>query len=146
MLKQLLHKAFLTFCIICGLFVFSPQVYALQEQIPIVVDGASKDNLNVIQNNIKVKDNDIEPINTSDVKKDVVPNAKKEGQKVMFLFIKTMLAVAFSAVILYIVLVFIKKFYGSAFINNESDEYEAFDLAAPDNKEDALKSFLNRTK
>ena len=64
----------------------------------------------------------------------------------MFLFLKTMLIVAFSSGVIYLVLVFIKKFYGSAFVENVGQEYDAFDLAAPTTKEDALKSFLNKTR
>ncbi len=100
--------------------------------------------MELIQNDVRVDDLDIEPINVQDVKKDVIPDPHKESKKVMALFLKTMLGVAICAVILYIVLLFVKKFYSSAFVVEE-DEYENLDLSTPDNKQDALKSFLNRS-
>ena len=97
--------------------------------------------------NIQVNDLDIEPINTQEVKKTVVPDVKKEGQKVIYNFLKAMLLVLLASVIVYLVLLFVKKYYGSAFVSQEDDEYfEALDLQTPDNRPDALKSFLNRTK
>ena len=91
-------------------------------------------------------DLDIEPLNANEVKKNVVPDAKQEGKKVIGLFLKTMMAVAFCAIILYVILVFVKKFYGSAFALDVQDEYEELNLSSPETKEEALKSFLNRTK
>lgn len=102
--------------------------------------------MELIQNEVNVKDLDIDPLNTKNVKKGVVPDTKKEGKKVMWLFLKTMIAVAFCTIIIYIVLLFVKKFYGSAFVNREVDEYENLDLSAPNNRQEALKSFLNRVK
>ena len=103
--------------------------------------------MKLIQNDVKVNDLDIEPIDTQKVKKNVVPDTKKESKKVMALFIRTMLAVSLCAIILYVILVFVKKYYGSAFVSFEDEEYyEDYDLSTPNNKQDALKSFLCRTK
>ena len=141
MLKQL-HKL-IAFSILSGFLFVSPMVLA---EAPLSVDNAVPSQMDLVTNDISVKDLDIDPINTEQVKKSVVPDTKKEGKKVIGLFLKTMVAVAFSAVILYIILLFVKKYYGSAFVSNEYEEYEALDLATPNNKTDALKSFLNRTK
>jgi len=102
--------------------------------------------MELIQNEVNVKDLDIDPINTKKVKQAVVPDTKKEGKKIIMLFLKTMMAVAFCTVIIYIILLFVKKFYSSAFVNQEVDEYENLDLATPNTKQEALKSFLNRIK
>ncbi|MBQ8636209.1 hypothetical protein IJ425_08675 [bacterium] len=97
--------------------------------------------------NVQVNDLDIEPINTQEVKKTVVPDVKKEGKKVFQNFLKAMALAILSGGIIYLILLFVNKYYGSAFVSQEDDEYfEALDLQTPDNRPDALKSFLNRTK
>ena len=103
--------------------------------------------MELIQNNVQINDLDIEPINVNEVKKTVVPDTKEEGKKVINLFLRAMAGVVICAVILYFVLLFVKKYYGSAFVNTDYDEdFESLDLATPNNKQDALKSFLNRTR
>jgi hypothetical protein len=89
---------------------------------------------------------DIDPINTNAVQKSVVPDPKSEGKKVLTLFIKTMTLCGICALLLYIILLFIRKFYSSAFVPQEPQEFEELDLTTPENKQEALKSFLNRTK
>ncbi|MBR6299180.1 MAG: hypothetical protein IKR34_08015 [Candidatus Gastranaerophilales bacterium] len=102
--------------------------------------------MELIQNDIKVDDLDIEPINTEDLKKKVVPDTRKEGQKVLILFFKTMFMVVMAGTIIYVVLLFIRKYRSSAFAENEYiDEYAALNLATPTNKQEAFVSFLNRT-
>ena len=119
---------------------------AVDDVIPVAHDVSLEGNEVLIQNDIKVKDNDIEPINTNSVKKTVVPSPKKEGRKVIDLFLKTMSAVVFCAVVLYVILVFVKRFYQSAFIDNDDKDIEGFDLTPPQSKNEALQSFLNRSK
>ena len=141
MLKQL-HKILLIQTVIC-LALMTPVAIALPHSDSNV---PQKPQMELLHNDIRVNDLDIEPINTSAVKKDVIPDTKKESKKVIGLFIKTMTAVAFSAIILYVILIFVRKFYGSAFMPNEYEEIESLDLTHPSTKQDALKSFLNRTK
>lgn len=102
----------------------------------------------VTSDSVKVNDLDIEPMNTRSVKKSVVPNTKKESKKVFHLFLKTMSAVGLSALFLYFILLLAKKFRILNIIpkNEEFDEYEYYDLGTPNNKQEALKSFLNKTK
>ena len=139
MLKQL-SKTFVLVCILFS-FAFCPVVLA---QNPNNTDNITGNKMELIQNDVRVNDLDIEPINVQDVKKDVIPDPHKESKKVMALFLRTMMGVAICAVILYFVLLFVKKFYNSAFIVEE-DEYENLDLSTPDNKQDALRSFLDRS-
>ena len=120
--------------------------YAVDDIIPVAHDVSLEGNEVLIQNDIKVKDNEIEPLNTNSVKKTVVPSPKKEGRKVIDLFLKTMSAVVFCAVVLYVILIFVKRFYQSAFIDNDDRDIEGFDLTPPQNKHEALQSFLNRSK
>lgn len=95
---------------------------------------------------VRVKDLDIEPINTNALKKSVVPDPKQEGKKVIGLFIKTMLAVAFCIILIYVILYYAKKYYGDFFASKEYDkEVESLDLSTPETREEAFKSFMNRT-
>ena len=115
--------------------------------IPVVDENGQ---VNTIQTNqrrdIKVNDLDIEPMNTQSVKKTVIPDTKQEGKKVLNLFLKAMMIVALCSLFCFIVLKFIRKFYASAFVNQQQDDYEALDLSGPNTKQEALQSFLRRTK
>lgn len=141
MLKHL-RKTLLIQTIIC-LFLATP-ISLAAPNLP--NNTATKEQMELIHKDIKVNDLDIEPINTSAVKKNVVPDTKQEGKKIIGLFIKSMILVAFCAIILYVILIFVKKYYGSAFVSNEYEEIESLDLTTPNTKQEALKSFLNRTK
>ena len=143
MLKKA-HKIVYIICAICFL-AFSP--IALADKNEAALKNTTAEQMNFVAQDVKVNDLDIEPINTQALKKEVVPDTKKEGKKVFAYFLRAMLGVAFCSIILYLILVFVKRYYGSAFVNPEEEEYfEAFDLSTPNSKQDALKAFLNRTK
>ena len=140
--QKLRHKLVIIGIIICFAFI-SPMPYC-EGVIPVVQDAPQNE---LVENSGNVADLDIDPINTDKVKKNVVPDTKNELKKVIGLFIKTMISVAFCAVLVYIILLFVKKYYGSAFAPPAEDEdYDNLELTTPDDKTDALKSFLNRTK
>jgi len=133
--------------IIFGCFLISPSfVMAQNDTIPVAADISQTNETELIHQDINVRDSDIEPINTGSLKKSIVPDSNKEGKKVIGLFLKTMAAVIFSAILLYFILLFTKKHYFKFFSNAEYEELDDFDLSTPNNKNDALKSFLNRTK
>ena len=143
MLKNL-HKFFYIIALMCVLGVNQPILADVNTN---ALKNTTAEQMNFVQKDIKVNDLDIEPINTQSVKREVVPDTHKEGKKVVAYFLRVMLAVAFCSIILYVILVFVKKYYGSAFVNSQDEEYfEAFDLSTPNTKQDALKVFLNRTK
>lgn len=119
-------------------------VFALNETSTPAQDTNSQ--MELVQNEVKVEDTDVKPIDTEAVKKSVVPNSHNESKKVFGLFLKTMLAVAICAILLYFILVFVKKFYSSSFMPTEDESIENLDLATPNNRQDAIRSFLNRTK
>jgi len=108
--------------------------------------NGQKEGIELIQNDVQVEDSEIEPINTESVKKSVVPDTSKEGKKIIGLFLKSMVALAFCILTIYLILLFIKRYYYSSSVLSESEEFESLDLSTPNNKNDALKSFLNRTK
>ncbi len=139
MLKQV-HRAFFTILMILALA--TPCVLA--DNIEVKSENPAQTNL--IQNDVRVNDLDIDPLNTKKVKKEVAVDTKSEGKKVFVYFFKVMSGVIICAILLYLILVFVKKFYGSAFNTIEEDEYEELSLSTPQNKEEALKMFLNRTK
>jgi len=140
--QKLRHKLAILGLIIC-FAVIHPMPYC-EAVIPVVQETSEEA---LLENNPNFADIDIDPINTDKVKKNVVPDTKREIKKVIGLFIKTMFTVAFSVVVIYIILLFVKKYYGSAFIQSaDEDEYDNLELTTPDDKIAALKSFLNRTK
>ena len=142
-MRRQLRKTFLTTTLICFLALGS---FASAKSDLIAFKSIPPQEVQQFQD-VRVNDLDIEPINTQEVKKNVVPDTKSEGKKVIAYFLRAMLGVAFCAIVLYLILVFIKKYYGSAFVNLDEEEYfEAFDLSTPKTKQDALKAFLNRTK
>ena len=80
MLKQQVKKAFLFGYILILMFGLSPfALGAREEQIPVFLDSEQSER--IIHSNIHVKDNNIEPINTSKVKKGVVPNPSRKAKK-----------------------------------------------------------------
>ncbi len=104
-------------------------------------------NMELVQTDVRVDDPDIEPINVNEVKKSVVPDTQKEGKKVLMLFLKAMFTVLICAIFLYFLLILIKKNWKEAFVETKTDEvFEELDLSSPNNKKEALRSFLNRTK
>ena len=143
MLKNL-HKIFYIFCLISFLGITQPSNADVNTN---ALKNITAEQMNFVQQDVKVNDLDIEPLNTQNVKKDVVPDTHKEGKKVFSYFLRIMLLVAFCSIVAYLVLFLIKKYNGSAYVNwQEEDCPEAFDLSTPDTKQDALKIFLNRTK
>ena len=127
-----------------------PQVIAKKDKdltIPVARDISEDGGMEFVQDvQLDIDDPEIEPINTKKVKDTVVPNPNQEGKKIIGLFIKIMTITALCVIIIYSILVFIKKFYASAFISQDNEELENLDLSSPQNKQDALRSFLNRTK
>lgn len=141
-MQKLKHKIAVIALIIC--FASICPMPICSADIP-VVQETSQD---VFENDAtNVKDIDIDPINTEKVKKHVVPDTKNEIKKVIGLFIRTMTLVVLFAIIIYVALIFVKKYHGSSFAPPaDDDEYDNLELNTPDDKISALKSFLNRTK
>lgn len=75
-----------------------------------------------------------------------VPKLHSEFFDVIFRFIKTMIWVAISAVVLFILAIFVRKFYGAQLNAKYFEESENVDLRTPKNDTTALRGFLNQTK
>lgn len=143
MLRKL-RKTFIVIAIIC-VILFG--VKANADNNLIALKSITPEQMKLIQKDVKVNDLDIEPMNTQALKNTTVPDTKKETQKVLSYFLRVMLGVMLACVVIALVGVFVKKYHSSAFSSKDEDEYfEALDLTPPNNRPDALKSFLNRTK
>ena len=140
---QKLNKIILSLILFCSLF-FSSLTIA-QESVSLDVIPVQTEDGQTVET-LKVHDLEIEPIDTNKVKKNVVPDSKKEAKKVVLLFFKTMLGVVICAFALYFILLFVRKYYGNSFTSGDVDDYEELSLSNPENKQDALKIFLNRSK
>jgi len=142
-LKQV-YNFFIAAVLICFLSI-NPIAFAVEDTDSVTKEISQNNDIELIHNDIHVEDSNISPMSTGTIKESVVPDPSKEGKKVFGLFLKTMVAVGFSVILLYFILLFVKRYYSNVF-NNESEELEDLDLSTPNNKNDALKSFLNRTR
>ena len=95
MLKNL-HKIFYIFCLISFLGITQPSNADVNTN---ALKNITAEQMNFVQQDVKVNDLDIEPLNTQNVKKDVVPDTHKEGKKVFSYFLRTMLLVAFCSIV-----------------------------------------------
>ncbi len=137
-----LHK----FILVLFLFYFlgcTSCVLAVEETS---VVNKTQNQMELVQKDVKVNDLDIEPINTSAIKNDVVPDTKKEAKKVLMLFIKAMFIVTLCAGLTYLGFLYAKKYHSEMLNTNEPKDFDMLDLATPQDKQDALKSFLKRSK
>ncbi len=100
------------------------------------------------QRQIIIDDVQSSPNDNKDLTKKVVPNTRSELTKMVKMFLKVMLAVAISSVIIFAVLLFVRRFYSPAvtFEDLNSDEQKRITLDTPQNKNEALKTFLDKTK
>lgn len=75
-----------------------------------------------------------------------VPKLHSEFFDVIFRFIKVMIAVAVASVVIYFLLLLVRKFYGEKLQEKYFNEDENLDLRTPKNDTTALRGFLNQTK
>jgi hypothetical protein len=80
----------------------------------------------------------------NDIKTSVADHSKNEMARMIFMFLKVMVAVAVSSVIIYFLLILVRNFYG---IKPSNSNIKLEDnLKSTQNENEALKIFLNRTK
>lgn len=100
------------------------------------------------QKQIVIDDIKSSPNDNVALTKKVVPDTKSELTKMIKMFLKVMLAVAISTVIIFVVLLFVRRFYSPIVtledLNQDSEAKNTLDT--PQNKNDALKTFLDKTK
>ena len=100
------------------------------------------------QKQIVIDDIKSSPNDNVALTKKVVPDTKSELTKMVKMFLKVMLAVAISTVIIFVVLLFVRRFYSPIVtledLNQDSETKNTLDT--PQNKNDALKTFLDKTK
>lgn len=76
----------------------------------------------------------------------VVPKLHSEIFDVMFMFVKVMLGVAIASLIIYGLLILVKKYFGENLEENVPKWDNEVDLRTPKNDTSALRGFLNQTK
>ncbi len=100
------------------------------------------------QRQIVIDDVQSSPNDNKTLTKKVVPDTRSELTKMVKMFLKVMLAVAISSVVIFVVLLFIRRFYAPAITLEDLDEdnEKKITLDTPQNKNEALKTFLDKTK
>lgn len=93
-----------------------------------------------------VKDVDFSVNSNDELKKDVIPNTGSELEKLVFMFAKVMFSVLLCSVILYFLLLLVKKFFHTENIIKSDESYDIRNLTSPENSDEAMKSFLDNTK
>ena len=120
---------------------------AEENTIPVEHDiSQNGEGIEFVHQQVHVEDSNVKPISTGNIKESVIPDPSKEGKKVVGLFLKTMAGVLFCTILIYLILLLVKKYHKGTFTDAEYDELDTLDLSTPNNRNDALKSFLNRTK
>ena len=164
-MQKLLHKIFVTLIFTVS-FAIMPQVALSQvetQEATEIVTQAEQVNAEDAQNNIDELNQEmglgeqkaiiIEDIeasaNDNDVlTKNVVPDTFVELKKMVKMFLKVMLGVLVSTIIIFFLLLFVKRFYAPQVTLNSlnQDDTNNDGLDTPTNKNDALKTFLDKTK
>ena len=100
------------------------------------------------QKQIVIDDVQSSPNDNTALTKKVVPDTKSELTKMVKMFLKVMLAVAISSVVIFVVLLFVRRFYAPMVTLEDlnADEDKKITLDTPQNKNEALKTFLDKTK
>ena len=80
----------------------------------------------------------------NDLKDDVSPQPKQELFRVLISFMKVMLGVVICSIIIFFLALFAKKFYSIP--NASSAQNTPDNLHTPNNSDEALKNFLNKTQ
>ncbi len=100
------------------------------------------------QRQIVIDDVQSSPNDNVALTKKVVPDTRSELTKMVKMFLKVMLAVAISSVVIFVVLLFVRRFYAPMVTLEDlnADEDRKITLDTPQNKNEALKTFLDKTK
>ena len=101
------------------------------------------------QRQIVIDDVKSSPNDNAALTKKVVPDTRSELTKMVKMFLKVMLAVAISTVVIFVVLLFVRRFYSPIVTLDDlsaDDKERKNSLETPQNKNEALKTFLNKTK
>lgn len=94
---------------------------------------------------LRVEDNDFDPNSNEELTKEVIPNTSDEFIKLISMFARVMLAVLAASVIIYYLLLFVRKYFHPPIPSIGEEDFDVRDLNSPKNTDEALKSFLDRT-
>ena len=99
------------------------------------------------QRQIVIDDVQSSPNDNVALTRKVVPDTRSELTKMVKMFLKVMLAVAISSVVIFVVLLFVRRFYAPMVTLEDlnADDDKKITLDTPQNKNEALKTFLDKT-
>lgn len=89
---------------------------------------------------------EVKPYDDKNIPKGNLPEPKSELQKLVFMFLKVLGAVVVCSLVLYVLLLFVRRFYSQGPAGFLSDEGLKDNLKSSQNESEALRSFLNKTK
>lgn len=100
------------------------------------------------QRQIVIDDVESSPNDNIALTKKVVPDTHSELVKMAKMFLKVMVAVAISSVIIFVLLLFVRRFYTPVITIDDlnRDDSRKISLDTPQNKNEALKTFLDKTR
>ena len=145
-MSKKMHKILLTITVSTMLMLNSFCIAEINAPDDNTIYNPNANSMELIQNDVKVKDIDIDPLDTQKVKKEVVPDTKQESKKLIGLFLKAMVGVAFCSVVIYALLLLMNKKYGTTLSAKDIENFDVPELKTPNNKIDAFRSFLDRSK
>lgn len=119
-----------------------------QEKKQIEIDRLNEEMGLGEQKTIVIDDIKTTPNDNKILTKKVVPDTKSELTKMIKMFLKVMMAVALSSVVIFVLLLFVRRFYakGVTLEDLSSNDERKISLETPQNQSEALKTFLNKTK
>lgn len=119
-----------------------------QEKKQIEIDRLNEEMGLGEQKTIVIDDIKTTPNDNKILTKKVVPDTKSELTKMIKMFLKVMMAVALSSVVIFVLLLFVRRFYakGVTLEDLSSNDERRISLETPQNQSEALKTFLNKTK
>lgn len=122
---------------------------AILNEIPqeVIPEASAPQTVQTTPSNGDIEKNSIqEPYDKSDLKREVVPETRGELFMVALMFLKVMFAVVICSIILYFLLLLVKKGYSEPVVHKTKEENLPEDLRSPQNENDALRTFFNQTK
>lgn len=119
-----------------------------QEKKQIEIDRLNEEMGLGEQKTIVIDDIKTTPNDNKILTKKVVPDTKSELTKMIKMFLKVMMAVALSSVVIFVLLLFVRRFYakGVTLEDLSPNDERRISLETPQNQSEALKTFLNKTK
>lgn len=117
------------------------------EHMDVQTQNADDESLQTKPSNGDIEKNSSqEPFDKSNLAKEIMPETKSELFRVAMMFLKVMLAVILCSIVIYLILLFVKKTYIPQNTEQKQTPEPKEDLKSPLCENEALKTFLSQTK